>query len=92
MGIYSDGKIYGVSLVSSDLVVYSKKYPYVMGRLEINELTDLYVSLSEDAKSSLKIMVWIKSSTTYEPTVPSEFTHWYPIDRVALEEFLKRTA
>ena len=42
MGIYSDGKIYGVSLVSSDLVVYSKKYPYVMGRLEINELTDLY--------------------------------------------------
>ena len=92
MGIYSDGKIYGVSLVSSEFVVYSKKYSHVMGILEINELKVLYVSLSEDVKSSLKVIFWIKSSTTYEPTVPNEFMHRYNADRVALEEFLKRTA
>lgn len=92
MGIYSDGKIYGVSLVSSDIIVYSRKYPHVMGLLEINEVGDLYANLSEETKLGLKISFWLKSSTTYEPTIPSEFMHWYPSDRLALEGFLKRTA
>jgi hypothetical protein len=92
MGIYSDGKIYGVSLISSDVIVYSKKYPYIMGPLEINEVSDLYASLSVETKQLLKVSFWLKSSTTYEPTFPSEFMHWYPSDNQTLEELIKRTA
>jgi hypothetical protein len=88
MGIYSDGKIYGISLVSSDIIIYEKKYPYEMGLLEINEAADLYKSLSDDIKASIRISFYCKSSTTYEPTVPNEFMHWFPVDKDVLEKYL----
>ena len=92
MGIYSDGKIYGVSLVSPDGIIYSNKYPYSMGILEFKEVADLYSSLSEETKIVMKVSFWLKSSTTYEPTIPSEFMHWYISDISTLEELFKRTA
>ena len=88
MGIYSDGKIYGISLVSSDVIIYEKKYPYEMGLLEINEAADLYKTLWGDIKEGIHIRFYCKSSTTYEPNVPNEIMHWFPVDKDVLEKYL----
>jgi len=91
MGIYSDGKIYGISLFLSDVILYMKKYPYEMGLLEITEIRNFYETLSEQERLQLEFLFWVKSSTTYEPTVPNEYMHSVPVNRLLFENLLFKT-
>jgi hypothetical protein len=84
MGIYSDGKIYGIS-IRLDVVVYQEIYENPITLEQIKEAKDFYDSI--DSQGS--VTVYIKCSSTYS-LEPNSFMTWVPssilIDRLISKE------
>jgi hypothetical protein len=78
MGIYSDGKIYGIS-IRLDVVVYQEIYENPITLEQIKEAKDFYDSI--DSQGS--VTVYIKSSSTYS-LEPNSFMTWVP-SRILLD-------
>jgi hypothetical protein len=71
MGIYSDGKIYGIS-IRLDIVVYEKIYEQPITEGQIQEAQDFYNSIGQD-----DVSVYVKCSSTYV-LEPNSFMSWVP--------------
>ena len=71
MGIYSDGKIYGIS-IRLDLVVYEKIYNQPITEEQIQEAKDFYNSFGRG-----DVSVYVKCSSTYV-LEPNSFMSWIP--------------
>jgi hypothetical protein len=79
MGIYSDGKIYGIS-IRLDVVVYQEIYEKPITLEQIKEAKDFYNSI--DLQGS--VSVYIKCSSTYS-LEPNSFMTWVP-SRILLDK------
>ena len=71
MGIYSDGKIYGIS-IRLDLVIYEKIYEQPITHDQIKEAKDFYNSIGQG-----DVSVYVKCSSTYN-LEPNSFMTWVP--------------
>jgi len=78
MGIYSDGKIYGIS-IRLDLVVYEKIYENPITLEQIQEAKDFYNSFVSVETQPLSVSVYVKCSSTYT-LEPNSFMSWIPSD------------
>ena len=78
MGIYSDGKIYGIS-IRLDVVVYQEIYENPITLEQIKEAKDFYDTI--DSQGS--VTVYIKCSSTYS-LEPNSFMTWVP-SRILLD-------
>lgn len=93
MGIYSDGKIYGVSWYhtqNSSIEEYVKQSPVALTDEERQEVYDDFLRLVPDAERPLySFRVFTHSVSTYEPVSEnSYFGSWFPLDyRYLLEYF-----
>ncbi len=81
MGIYSDGKIYGIS-IRLDVVVYEKTYDEPITSVQIQEAKDFYHSV--EAKDSLQVSVYVKCSSTYV-LEQNSFMSWIPSNLISKE-------
>ena len=77
MGIYSDGKVYGISLKLDHEIVFMKKYSYEMGNIEIQDVRDIYNTLTGEQKQHINVSFFTSCSTTYEVSENKSMT-WFP--------------
>ena len=85
MGIYSDGKIYGIS-IRLDLVVYERTYPHKITLDQIQEAKDFYNSFDSVERKGrpLTVKIYVKCSSTYTSDSNS-FMSWVPSDLISKE-------
>jgi hypothetical protein len=83
MGVYSDGKIYGISLKLNNQILFEKISSDEMIVSEIQELKELYDKLDKEEKVKLNIKFYNWFSTTY-----STFMSWVPSDYITLERLI----
>jgi hypothetical protein len=87
MGIYSDGKIYGVSLILDGKIIFEKSFLVVMDGFAIEEVKKEYNSLSDEEKNDLSIRFYTSCSSTYD-TDNNIFMTWIPSNKNTLEKFI----
>ena len=87
MGIYSDGKIYGVSLILDGKILFEKTFLVVMDGFVIEIVKDIYNGLTDDEKNDLNIRFYTSCSSTYD-TDNNIFMLWIPSNKNTLEKFI----
>ena len=87
MGIYSDGKIYGVSLILDGKILFEKTFLVVMDGFVIEIVKDIYNGLTDDEKNDLDIRFYTSCSSTYD-TDNNIFMLWIPSNKNTLEKFI----
>jgi hypothetical protein len=87
MGIYSDGKIYGVSLILNGKIIFEKTFEVVMDGFAIEIVKKEYNRLTNDEKNDLSIRFYTSCSSTYD-TNNNIFTMWIPSNKNTLEKFI----
>ena len=80
MGIYSDGKIYGVDLIVADESVYKALYEAPMTGDQIHDVKVFFDKISD--KNTVTIKFYTMSSSTYGP---GTFMSWYPANLELLD-------
>ena len=90
MGIYSDGKIYGVSLKLDEEFIFNKTHTDEMTYLQIQELKGIYEMLSYDKRYATNIMFYMSCSSTYNISKTSPFMSWIPGNIALLENLFER--
>ena len=87
MGIYSDGKIYGISLILDGKILFEKTFLVVMDGFVIEIVKDIYNGLTDDEKNDLNIRFYTSCSSTYD-TDNNIFMLWIPSNKNTLEKFI----
>ena len=91
MGIYSNGKIFGIQIYNfndDDIsnTLFEEKYDEVMSNEQIREAFLFYNELNDKYNISFKI--YTECSSTLDKYNKAEFIDWYPISLgVFLEKF-----
>ena len=80
MGIYSDGKTYGINFLIEGESVYKKLYEEPMGKDQIQHAKVFFDTISD--KNTVTIRFYINASSTYGPDT---FMTWFPADIESLE-------
>lgn len=80
MGIYSDGKTYGVNLMIDGESVYIKLYEEPMTEDQIHHVKLFFDTITD--KNTVTIRFYINASTTYGP---GSFMTWFPANLELLE-------
>ena len=87
MGIYSDGKVYGIKLSDSNFITFYEKTR--VEELELDEVRWCWLTLSEDVKAKTDIAFYTLCSTTLSKTENrTVFMSWFPGSRGMLENLL----
>ena len=84
MGIYSDGNVYGISLVLNHNVLFEEKYEEPVRPDQLDYAKDCYSKLNEEEKDVLTIHFYTKCSTTYSLRNTEEFFAWFPATKQML--------
>ena len=87
MGIYSDGKVYGVLLMLDTTVFVRLTSIVELSPAEIEEVKIQYQLLTEDEKNTVGISFYTACTTTCESTSTTMMS-WFPGTRDLLESFL----
>jgi hypothetical protein len=82
MGVYSDRKIYGVSLKLEN-ISFEKIYSDEISESEKQDVKAFYDSLNADQREKLNVRFFLKFTST-----ESKFTSWVPSNNVSLEKIL----
>jgi hypothetical protein len=85
MGIYSNGHVYGVSLLLKDTTIFNRVYDQRVNEDGFNEVRNIYDAISSEDKEGLSIQIYTLCSSTYGA---SPFMTWFPIDRLTFETLL----
>jgi len=91
MGIYSNGRIFGIKIYTFideiSNVLYEEKYVDTMTRQQMREAYLFYSSLKE--KNEVCFKIYTECSTTLDPRyIEDTFMSWYPLSlQVFLEKF-----
>jgi hypothetical protein len=97
MGIYNDGKIYGVSLEIYDssgnlIKQFEKTYTEQLKVSQIEEIKAGYEQFTEEEKKKLCVRFYTSISTTYDLGISDNFGSssmgWWSGSRTQLEELL----
>ena len=84
MGIYSDGKIYGVSIRYTDIVLFERKYEVNLSIDQVNEIKEFYNNLSEEGRGDVSVYIYMAFLSTYSPS-DKRLMSWVPSSRERLE-------
>jgi len=84
MGIYSDGKIYGVSIRYTDIVLFERQYEVNLSIDQINEIKEFYNNLSEEGRENISVYIYMSFVSTYSPS-NKRLLSWVPSSRDRLE-------
>jgi len=87
MGIYSDGKIYGVSLILEDRTIFELTSTEILNLDEIHAIKEKYDELTNEQKNNTIIRFYTSCSSTYDNNTDS-FMCWFPGSQDALERLL----
>ena len=89
MGIYSDGKVYGISLVLNHIVLFEEKYEEPVRPYQLDYAKDCYSKLNDEEKDVLTIHFYTKYSTTYSVTNAGNCFCWFLGTKEMLVELFK---
>jgi hypothetical protein len=81
MGIYSDGKTYGVNLIIDGESIYKKLYEEPMGKDQIREVKVFFDTITD--KNTVTVRFYINACSTFGP---GTFMAWYPANLELLEK------
>jgi hypothetical protein len=84
MGIYSDGKIYGVSLILDDRTIFELTSTEILNLDEIHMVKENYYELTNKQKNNTIIRFYMSCSSTYNSNTDS-FMTWFPGSQDVLE-------
>jgi hypothetical protein len=87
MGIYSDGKAYGVNLIIDGVSVYKKLYEEPMAGDQIREVKVFFDTITD--KNTISVRFYINASSTYGP---GTFMAWYPASLELLEKLFMNSS
>jgi hypothetical protein len=90
MGIYNDGKIYGLNITTElDEIIIEKIYDDEMTKEQIKDLKNEYTKLSTEQKQNAKYYsVYTCCSTTYGDDY-STYMSWMPVSKEFIDNFLE---
>lgn len=84
MGIYSDGKVYGLKWGDYNNIIFEKIFNREMTQNDINDIRDTYNAIS---KNDLVYFYYTKCSSTYDSN-NSNFMSWWTIPKEELDKFI----
>lgn len=84
MGIYSDGKVYGVSFRYTDITIFERTYEGNVSPAQIQEIKDFYDELSEDGRKTISIFLYMSFVSTYSSS-DKTLMSWVPSNCERLE-------
>jgi hypothetical protein len=85
MGIYSDGKVYGVQLYVDEVKIF-EDYSEI-NEIQIQSVKRCYDGLTFEEKEKLHILFYMSYSTTY--SIPSvSMKQWIPVNVLTFEKML----
>ena len=89
MGIYSNGKVYGVGWIryndSDEITIcFEKIFEDKMSILQIQEVKMAYDLIPEDQRNNMSIRFYTSCSSTYDD---GTFMTWFPGNTYSLKEF-----
>lgn len=87
MGIYSNGKIYGISLFLNENEIFKKIYSQEMTSSQIKNALDEY-NLLKNNKSNVIINIYSPCSSTYNG-LPNISMSWFPANKEILENAIQ---
>jgi hypothetical protein len=95
MGIYSNGKIYGVAWSIDDdnndsyipKIKFEKIFPDVMNNLNIQEIAQEYEKFSETDRNKARYRIHTLCSSTYRQD-SANFFSWMPVSKEIIDKFL----
>ena len=90
MGIYSNGEIYGISLVVNENILFKKIYNDKIDSVQIEEIKEIYNKLSLEEKDKLVIQFYLSFCTTYSISNTETFMSWVPSSKDLLEKMLDK--
>ena len=85
MGIYSDGKVYGVSLVIDNVSIIEKTNTKEMTGQQIQEIKTIYDLLSTEDRYKILVRFYTSAVSTYNSETYAPFMTWFPVDVQSLE-------
>ena len=85
MGIYSDGKTYGINFLIDGESVYKKVYEEPMTEDEIREVKVFFDTITD--KNTVTIYLHVNCCSTYDSDT---FKAWFPASLELLEELFTR--
>jgi len=90
MGVYSDGKVYGIKLSDSNFITFYEKTNFQeLNEVELSEARGLWLSLSEDVRNKTEITFYTQCCSTLSITENRTlFMSWFPGSRGQLERLL----
>ena len=89
MGIYSDGKVYGISLVLNHIVLFEEKYQESLTGYQLEPVKECYNRLTEEEKDVLTIHFYTACSVTYSVTNAGNCFCWFLGTKEMLVELFK---
>jgi hypothetical protein len=96
MGIYSNGKIFGIKIyhfipLDSDKndisnILFEEKYDTIMNHQQMRDAYFFYSNLEDDIKEITRFQIYTECISTLDKTYQNDFVMmWYPL---SLETFL----
>jgi len=87
MGIYSDGKVYGVQLYVDEVKIFDETSNSEINEILLQAVKRCYDGLTLEEKEKLHILFYRSYSTTY--SIPSvSMKQWIPVNVLTFEKML----
>lgn len=90
MGIYSNGKIYGIKIYNFNEydisnILFEEKYDTIMSHNQIREAYFFYSNLDDEIKENVRFQIYTECVSTLDQINKDPVMMWYPL---SLETFL----
>jgi hypothetical protein len=78
MGVYSEGKIYGVSFMLDGETIFQKVFKECMNSEDKQEVDEAYNALTSEQREKIHVYVYASCASTYVLEPPDSFMAWFP--------------
>jgi len=90
MGIYSNGKIFGIKIYHFDEndisnILFEEKYDTIMNHQQMRDAYFFYSNLEEEMKETARFQIYTECVSTLDKNYNESVMMWYPL---SLESFL----
>lgn len=90
MGIYNDGKIYGINITTDETgeIVFEKIYDTKMTTEQVKDFEINYQKITTEQKINMRYSIYTCCSCSYDINDYSTFMSWFPVSKDFIDNFI----
>jgi hypothetical protein len=89
MGIYSDGRVYGIRLTLAENILFEETWSETIDLGLLAKGKQICMRLTDTQKSAMDVRFYMASSSTYDVNSSGTCMAWWPVGYSSLEQLFQ---